>query len=93
MAVVIQSGTLTAGEVTTVTFTTYYPHVEVLNRGNDDIWVRLDGTTPTVLGDDTYVIPSLSWKDDLINSGTSGETIVELISNSSVAFTVEGIDF
>jgi len=92
MAVMVRSGNLTANVVSTINFSNYYPRIAILNRGSDDIWVRADSINPTVGGDDSFVIPSYSWKDNIINSsGTSTE--IRLISASAISFTVEGITF
>lgn len=90
-ATIIKSGTTTANTVATVTFATYYPKVEVVNRGSTELWLRTDGVNPTIGGDDCEVIPAASFKDTIINY-TVTNTEVRLISSSAVAYTVEGIN-
>lgn len=89
MAVLIQSGTTTANTVSTVTFSTYYPHVEIVNRGASELWFRVDGTDPTIAGDECDVIPAYSYKDTINNKNLSN-TVISLLSTSAVSFTVLG---
>lgn len=58
MATRIAHGTTTAATVATVTLGAYYSWVQIFNRGGDDLYVSVDGSTaPTVGGDDFYVVP------------------------------------
>lgn len=58
MATRILHGSTAATTVFTATLTTFYSQVEVINRGGDDLFVSMDGTTnPTVGGADFFVVP------------------------------------
>lgn len=49
--------TLTPGQVATVTLDRRYPNVEILSRdGAAEVYYTRDGRTPTVKGDDTFVL-------------------------------------
>lgn len=51
-------GTLVAATVATVALAGNSKYVEVLNRGDDDIFFTINGTDPTVAGDDTFACPA-----------------------------------
>jgi hypothetical protein len=51
--------TLGASTVDTVTFFDAPERVEVVSDGADEVYVTTDGSTPTVSGDNTYIIPAL----------------------------------
>jgi len=77
--------TLTAATVDTVTLTYGFKFVEVKNWGTDRISFRVDGTNPTVDGNECYIVgggeglnvPSLSDPDlvKLISAGTPSYSI------------------
>lgn len=83
-------GTLTAATVASWTFTTNFAFVEVKNRAASStagISFTTDGSTPTVLGDDTeLVLPGESIIVPLDNSDT-----VKLISATADAYSVTGV--
>lgn len=83
-----QSGTLTINTVTPITITDAYPAVLITNRtGSGTIWVRLDGTNPTVAGTDCLPVQgSRSFAID----GNSRPTTIKLIANAALDYTVEG---
>jgi hypothetical protein len=84
----VKHQTLSANVVDVVTLTAKFKAVEVLNRGSADIYFRVDGTAPTVAGDDCFVVvasaslqvPSLDESD-----------VVRLIASSSCAYSVTGV--
>lgn len=80
-------GTLVAATVATVTLTPNAKFVEVVNRGSDDIYFRLDGTDPTVAGDDTYVVPGGGFTR-VRNNDRDGSVSVKLISSGTPAYSV-----
>ncbi len=95
----VHSGTLTASTVTTVSLDEPYENIVVYNRSasTDEIWIRNDGTNPTVAGDDCYLVPagksvsipaitSIAQKAD----GSIPGSTVKLISSGTPSFTVEG---
>lgn len=55
MASRIQSGTVVANIVTTVTLT-YRTSIEIVNRGTVDMWARVDGVDPTIAGDECIFV-------------------------------------
>jgi hypothetical protein len=72
---------LTASTVDTVDFAEDTEYVEIVSSGDAKIYVSADGSTPTVSGGNTYVVPAVAcartfrhWKPDgvvkLISSGT-----------------------
>lgn len=84
--------TLAASTVDTVTLTSPYPSVEVLNRdGAAAIYFTVDGSTPTVEGDNTFVLlDSKSALEVNTNSGTT--SVVKLISAGTPTYSVTGVD-
>ena len=98
MSTYVKSGTTVSGTVTTVTLDSWFRYVEVINRSDDDLWVRLDGGDPAENGDNSFIIPGHSWMDinnrstrpNLFNS-TNNTTVVKLLSSSNaVDFTLSG---
>jgi len=82
--------TLTAGQVDTVTFSTNYGYAEVKNRASSGAGIsfRVDGTNPTVLGDDTYIV--MPGESLIVKLGGSTDT-VKLISATADAYSVTGV--
>ena len=91
MAVAITSGVLTPNVVANPSFDTYYQRVEIVNRGAYDIWYRLDGIDPEIGGDDSGIIPAMSYQDDIRNDLSSSNTNFTLISAGDSAYTVSGV--
>jgi hypothetical protein len=86
--------TLVATTVDTVTLTAQYNRVEILNRSaSGDIFVTLDGSTPSVGGNDTYVIPATG-VGTFVNPNWTNEppisTVVKLISSGTPSYSVTG---
>lgn len=83
--------TLTATTVDTVTLTgTDYYSVEVVHRSGSlttPIYFTVDGSTPTVEGDDTYVVMPGGWKT--VKSRVNVD-VIKLISAGAVAYSVTG---
>jgi hypothetical protein len=92
--------TLAASTVDTVTLTLTHPRIEILNRGTGDIFLTVDGSTPTVGGNDTFVVPSNGVgffpNPFLAEPGLAGgpqvpgRTVVNLISTGTPAYSVTG---
>lgn len=86
-------GTLSASSVATQSLTRpsgtrAVGVVRVINRGADDIYVSVDGSTPTVAGDDTWVVGAGAAR--LVEAGdASGTVTVKLISAGTPAYSVE----
>lgn len=79
--------TLVASTVDTVTLNDQ-PWVEVLNRGTDPIYFRLDGTNPTVAGNETHVATAGS--SVVMKAPGRGALVVKLISAGATAYSVRG---
>lgn len=86
----IKHGTLVAATVATVTLDRDYDIVEVLNRGDDEIFFRVDKTNPAVDGDDAYVVVSGQWVQVSV-PGSAGSTNIRLISAGTPEYTVTGV--
>jgi hypothetical protein len=85
----VKSATLTGTTVDDVTLAGVWPRVEVLNRGTGTISFTVNGTTPTALGDNCYVVlpnTSLTVPTDSVASSTA----IKLIGNGD-AYTVTGV--
>lgn len=80
--------TLAAGTVTTVTLDPIYvSQVEVMNRGDAEVWVRLDGTNPAVEAEDSVVVPAKSF---LVLPVSGSPVTVKLISTGTPKVSVRG---
>lgn len=83
--------TLVASTVDTVTFSRDVDMVEVLNLdGAAEIYFTTDGSTPTVGGANTDVLPAAvnAVERDV---PTSGATVVKLISSGTPMYSVVGV--
>lgn len=84
-----KSGTLTPSAITSVTITEGYPSVEIVNRSlTGTIWVTLDGTDPTVAGDNCY--PVLGVRVFNLPAPHTTAVTVKLLSTAALDYTVEG---
>lgn len=93
-AIKAKHGTLTAATVATVTFAADYRVVMVTHRSSSDtnpIYFTVDGSTPTVAGDDTFVCMPGGWRSVASqNDNSDGSTVIKLISTGTPAYSVEG---
>lgn len=79
-----------AGTDETVNFSGNVQSVEVMCRdGAAEIYFTIDGTTPTVGGDDTYVVPASAGAALRVGS-PPGTDVVKLISSGTPAYSVTG---
>ena len=79
--------TLGASTVDTVTLTGRNSSVEILNRDSSStIYFTVDGTTPTVAGNETIVLPPGAAYQWLAPVG-----MVKLISSGTPAYSVQGV--
>lgn len=85
----IKHGTLTADTVATVELDDNdYSSVEILNvSGDSAIYIRIDGTAPTVAGDDCDVIPAVVGG---IVLDAADSISVKLISAGTPQYSVKG---
>lgn len=74
-----------AGEVDTVELTHPTAFIEVINRGQGDIYCRTDGRNPILGGDDCEIIPMGA---SFLMPAPGHTTIVRLISDQGGAYTV-----
>lgn len=80
--------TLVALTVDVLTFTQTCGTFVVFNRGAaSDIYMRMDGTNPTVAGDDTYFIPPN--QDRRFSPPDAGNAVVRLISAGTPPYSLE----
>lgn len=80
-------GILTANAVEIVTVKRYA--VEIKNRGTVSIFFRMDGTAPTVAGDDTYVVApgeSLTMDPDY-----TAYASVKMVASAACDYSVTGV--
>lgn len=85
----IKHGTLTADTVATVILGKDYDSVEVMARGDSDIFFRVDKVDPTVEGEDSEICSAGGF---LVGSvPTTGNTEVRLISTDATSYTVSGV--
>lgn len=80
--------TLTASTVDTVTFTgTDVAELDIVTDGTAAIYVRFDGTNPTVGGTPCHLVPAVAgvWS---YAPRTAGATVVKLISTGTPKYSV-----
>lgn len=88
MAVKVKHATTVANAVSTVNYAFDTGQVAVYNfDGTENLFVRVDGTDPTIEGDDSYAVPVGSRR--VITVETDGNTVVKAISAGVVKFEVE----
>lgn len=82
--------TLSASTVATKTVAGSFEQIEVINLGSDPIYFTVDGTTPTVQGDDTHVCPGGQWVR--VEGPRGSSTAVKLISAGAPDYGVGGVN-
>jgi hypothetical protein len=83
--------TLVASTVDTVTLGRDFNEVEILNRdGTAAIYFTVDGSTPTVGGDNALVIPAVIGSVTESTLDISGTNVVKLISAGTPSYSVTG---
>lgn len=93
MSATTEHGTITGSVVTTVSFTTQATTsrmVEILNRGDVDLFARFDGDDPTeggATGD--HVVPTRTTHRVKVTSDADGQLEVKLIAADDCAFSLE----
>jgi hypothetical protein len=85
----VKHQTLGANAVDVVTLTAKFKAVEVLNRGSVEIYFRIDGTAPTVGGDNCFVAPAGAV---LQVPSLQASDVVRLIASSACAYSVTGVN-
>ena len=81
--------TLVANTVDIVTFTDDVDVVEVVSDGTDALYVRVDGTNPSVADARSYVLPAgVKSSREIPVSGDPGSISVRLISAGATKYSV-----
>lgn len=83
--------TLTASVVDTVNFDTDWNEVEVVSNGLAPLFVTVDGSSPTVNGEDSYILPAGTVSSRTIVVPGSGTTTVKVISSAPTTYSVAGV--
>lgn len=78
---------LVASTVDTVTFTDDVDSVEIVTDGTAKIYVTVDGTTPTVSGATTIIVPA-ALGIRTIPTLSSGAPVVKLITSGTPTYSV-----
>jgi len=94
MAFRIQSGTVVANTVTTVTLS-YKSSIEIVNRGTVDMWTRVDGVNPTIAGDECLFVAPQGFitvanpktPPDVV-AGTTSNSEIRMIAGTNCNYTV-----
>jgi hypothetical protein len=88
----IQHVTLTADDVKEVSLNKNYQRVEVLNvDGAAAVYFTVDGSDPTVEGDDCHCIPAAIGALDAPSVRQDNPTVVKLISTGTPKVSVRGL--
>lgn len=85
--------TLVANTVATVTLDADYDQLEVVNvTGTAAIYFTVNGSTPTVKGDGTFVLPAAvsGWEGEYNRTPVMGPAVVKLISTGTPDVAVRG---
>jgi hypothetical protein len=82
--------TSVADTVAVVTLDADYDSVEVMSRGESDIYFRVDGEDPTVEGDDCYLVLAGGFLEVPV-PGRAGSSEIRLISTDATAYSVTGV--
>lgn len=84
----VYNKTLVASAVDSVTFVDEdVAEIEVMTDGSADIFVGFGDVTPTVNGTDCWRVPAAAGVS-AFRPGTSGETVVKLISSGTPVYSV-----
>lgn len=84
--------TLVAATVTTVTLTVNAGRIEVVNvDGASAVYFTVDGTTPTVAGDNTHVLPAAICALEVQDETAGVNSTIKLISVGTPKISVRGL--
>lgn len=84
----VHDKTLAAGTVDTVQFADDCRKVEIVSNGTASLYVTVDGSTPTVSGPKTYIMPAGGPMARVIESPDPKATVVQLISAGTPTYSV-----
>lgn len=82
--------TLTPAGVDIVNAPAQWSEVEVISYGQDDLFIRADGSAPAVDGKFAHVLPAGIVSTRTIPVPTSGSTQIQLISPGATKYVVSG---
>lgn len=85
----VQNKTLAVNTVDTVTFSADLDAVVVFSDGAGALFFTVDGSTPTVGGSKTHLLPAGVRSVRRVTVPTSGNTAVKLISAAATSYSVE----
>lgn len=88
-AAVAKHATLVAATVDTVGLGRDFDNVEVMNRGTTELYFTAEGQTPTVGGDDCFVVQGGATRR--VQPASGQPTQIKLISTAAVPYSVTGI--
>ena len=83
--------TLVAATVDTITLERDYSQVEIVNRGTEDIWATVDGSTPVAAADDTIFVGTGQFLVLSMPTTGAGTDVVKLISAGTPSYSVTGV--
>ena len=87
-----QHATLVASTVTTLTFDKYYTKAVVQSvDGTAAVYFTFDGTTPSVAGTGSYVLPAAIGSMEIAPIRGAGVLVVKLISSGTPKVSVRGV--
>lgn len=86
--IAVHAKTLVANTVDTVTLDSDWDWVEVVSDGAGALYVRVDGSNPTVAGPNAFVLPAGVASSREIKVRTSTPTVVKLISPGTPTYSV-----
>jgi hypothetical protein len=89
MQTAVRHGALTANTVATVALPIDADTVEVVNRGDADIFFTINGTVPTVDGNDVEIVTAGTALE--IDRRAAGNVTVKLVSTGTPDYTVRGV--
>lgn len=82
----------TANTVDTLTLTGYRGPGEIISNGADELYYTVDGSTPTVGGNNTYRLPAGAISSRVFLGAVAGaDTIVKVKSAGIVTYSVQAI--
>ena len=84
-----QAFTLTATTVDTVTLTGYTRAVDIITDGAAVAYYTTDGSTPTVAGPNTRILPAAAAVAHVNLGSVNGDGVVKVISSGTPTLSVE----
>lgn len=79
---------LSASTVDTINYAVFTPAIEVVCDSGGPLYVTVDGTTPTVGGAGTYVVPASSVRTIRLGPSLGKNPVVKLIATGTPTYNV-----